>query len=421
MRNNFMMLLCGIVVAEYQPRAIGQVYASMQGQNPVASCCSNWSGGRLPDFLMHPPSVYELKYRRGLVLVLIALLFLCWPAEALADAAITQHHFTNEAYPDDILRIKQRGKLVVSQFQGYAPLFFFKDENGRDGSFPYIMENGERIIGIDITLAHEIATLLDVELEVRRTAVSYNAVCKDVAAGRADLGISALTITPERAVFVRFSNPYASFQMGALINRRLAAKAFALKVRYWDQPQTYLNNTGVIIAQQSETAQVFLARRLFPKATILSSKGTESGINEVADGTALATLVNEYSYSNFLLSNTPEIGVHLKWIPIPHETDHLAVAVSPADTHLLSFVNVVIMGRKMLTDVSEALHLYQPELSAKPQAPNKELRQPTATVERNSTLSLLVTGVALAVLFVFWAVMSRRLRGVRKKGVKGAQ
>ncbi|WP_169727803.1 substrate-binding periplasmic protein [Desulfovibrio inopinatus] len=308
---------------------------------------------------------------------------------------------------DAIQRITSRGRLIVSQFRGSEPLFFFEDTGTTDRSVPVVMDHGKRIIGVDISLARTIADFLGVDLDVQRTAQSFNAVCEDVAAGRADLGISALSITPERALMVRFSVPYATFPMGVIINRKHAAEMFSLRLRYWDHPQLFLNNTEVVFAQQQGTAQEALAGQLFPQATILPTRGTNSGPMAVAEGKALATLISQYD-SEYLLKADPELGVELKWIAFPDETDNLAVAVSPANAHLLAFVNVVISRNKALTDIDTALEHYYPEFSdAEVTTPQSDSAYALPHAPPGSLLSIAVTGVAFVILLVLWRWLSR--------------
>lgn len=89
--------------------------------------------------------------------------------------------------------VKQKGVLVLGTDPTFAP-FEFK---GTDG----------KIQGFEIDLAQAVAKDLGVKLEIR--PVGFGALMPQaVTSGRVDMAISAITITPERAKVVSFSDPY---------------------------------------------------------------------------------------------------------------------------------------------------------------------------------------------------------------------
>lgn len=103
-----------------------------------------------------------------------------------AAAATTAHAAT-------VAEVKKKGVLVLGTDPTFAP-FEFK---GADG----------QIQGFEIDLARAVAKDLGVKLEIR--AVGFGALMpQSVTSGRVDMAISAITITPERAKVVSFSNAY---------------------------------------------------------------------------------------------------------------------------------------------------------------------------------------------------------------------
>ncbi len=91
-----------------------------------------------------------------------------------------------------VQKIVASGKLVVGTDPTYPPM---EDKNGK----------GE-VVGFDVDLARAVAEKLGVKLEIK--AVVFDDLLKEVEEGKVDLGISSITITPERAKGVDFSNPY---------------------------------------------------------------------------------------------------------------------------------------------------------------------------------------------------------------------
>lgn len=90
-------------------------------------------------------------------------------------------------------KIKDKGKLVVALSPDYAPFEFKTLKDGKD-----------TIVGSDIMLAQEIANKLDVALEL--SPMSFDNVLSSLQTGKADLAISGISYTKERAKYTIFQN-----------------------------------------------------------------------------------------------------------------------------------------------------------------------------------------------------------------------
>jgi ABC-type amino acid transport substrate-binding protein len=88
--------------------------------------------------------------------------------------------------------IKKRGKLIVAADIEYEPMEFF-DKQGKPA-------------GLDIDIVREIAKELGVTIEIAN--VTWDDFFTVVEEGKADIGISSVTILPERAKDMLFTNPY---------------------------------------------------------------------------------------------------------------------------------------------------------------------------------------------------------------------
>ena len=99
------------------------------------------------------------------------------------------------------LTTKEEGVLSVGSDIPYPPFEF--------------REGGEET-GFDIDLIREIATRLELEIEV--TDTSFDTIFTQLAAGRFDVVIAASTITPEREKEVNFSDPYYNSQQSLTVN-----------------------------------------------------------------------------------------------------------------------------------------------------------------------------------------------------------
>lgn len=88
--------------------------------------------------------------------------------------------------PPDILRIINRGKLIVSVLDRDNPPFFMTNKS-------------DQLYGSDIQVAKEIAEALGVDVEFRRSAATFNEVVDDVYQHNADIAVSKISRTLNRA------------------------------------------------------------------------------------------------------------------------------------------------------------------------------------------------------------------------------
>src|SRR6185312_16366090 len=106
----------------------------------------------------------------------------------------------------DMQRIIDRGKLVVAITAADVPPFVI---TGADG----------KLAGYDVALAEGMARALGVPVAFDRSAPDADAVIDRVARHEADLGLSRLSETLDRAKRVRFSRPYLTLHRALLLNR----------------------------------------------------------------------------------------------------------------------------------------------------------------------------------------------------------
>jgi len=99
----------------------------------------------------------------------------------------------------EIQEIESRGTIIVGTNATFPPMEWI-DENGN-------------FTGIDIEIAKRIAQDLGVEAEFKQ--IDWQIIFDQLLAGEADMIISGVTILPERAEKMAFSNPY--FNAGQVI------------------------------------------------------------------------------------------------------------------------------------------------------------------------------------------------------------
>jgi len=234
------------------------------------------------------------------------------------------------AMPPDIARIKQRGELVVAMYYEDVPLFCMRNSNNE-------------LEGIDIELAQDIAEKLGVKLTLKREAKTYDEIVQFVASRKADIGLSSLSDTLERAMTVSFTTPYWSLRQALLINR---LKLSSYKDHpYFKKIELLLNQPGIEIGVLKGSSYVDFAKKMFPLASIKSYDNIAQGIEDTKKSKLLAFLYDEVEIMNWNKLH-PEDSLFLKSDFITQSEDTLAIAVHWQDSHLLTWLNLSIEQSK---------------------------------------------------------------------------
>jgi polar amino acid transport system substrate-binding protein len=105
----------------------------------------------------------------------------------------------------NIKRIQTAKVLKVGTGAGYYP-FEMLDKSGK-------------IVGFDMDIAQAMADSLGVELEVVDFK-DFDAILPALGAGQIDMILAGMTITPQRAQAVNFSQPYFQSGQSVLVNNK---------------------------------------------------------------------------------------------------------------------------------------------------------------------------------------------------------
>ena len=234
----------------------------------------------------------------------------------------------------EIQEILDRDRLTVSVLGRDNPPFFMVDETAR-------------LYGADIEIAKGIASNLGVELEILRSASTFDEVVKNVYEHRADLAISKISRTLSQAKRTRFSTPYISLRQGLLVNRlQLAQQTNGDTIT-----QTIRNLDGRVGVIEGSSYERF-AKEKFPSATIfLTYKTWPEVVEAVTKGDVLAAYRDELEVKKIVLSK-PNSALNFQTISITDAEDAIAVVLPWNSNHLLSFVNQYIetTGEHYTTD-----------------------------------------------------------------------
>lgn len=221
--------------------------------------------------------------------------------------------------PPDVQRILQRGKLIVAMLNQDNPPFFMIRQGELDGS--------------DVDVARSIAEQLGVPVEFNRSAKTFDQVVQTVYRLDADLAISKLSRTLNRAKSVRFSQPYVTMRQGLLVNRlQLVQQANGRSVT-----EVIRNLEGKIGVIQGSSYVGFTQKR-FPKAQVVEFSSWSAAVDAVMRGEVLAAYRDELEVKKVVFSK-PDAALQLQTIALTDTEDSIAIALPWDSLHLLAFVN----------------------------------------------------------------------------------
>ena len=219
------------------------------------------------------------------------------------------------------------GKLTIGMSPDFPPF-----EN---------MENGE-YVGLDVELAKDIAEKLGLEVEYKN--LQFDAIIPAVAAGgQVDLGMSGITVDPDRQKQVDFSDTYYVDDQ-CIVTMKSNADVTA-------DDQSALNASGIVIAVQSGTTGETYAQENFPNATTQPYGNATDCFAAMQAGQANAVITNKAVGNQMVASAYTDAQV-IKEIATGEE---YAAAVSKDNTALLDAVNDAI---KQLQDDGTLDNLY---------------------------------------------------------------
>lgn len=210
----------------------------------------------------------------------------------------------------------QDGKLTVITSADWEPLEFFQD-------------GSDEIVGFDVDIVRAIAEEMGLELDIKN--MQFDGLLTAIAAGgQADLAISGITVDPERAKQVDFTESYyvddlaIAAMKGGSVNQSNAAEE--------------LNKEGVVIAVQSGTSGESYCQENFPNATIQPYGNATDCFAAMQSGQANYVCTN-YAVVNKMVSEAYDDAEIIFEVATGEE---YAIAVSKDNPELLAAVNEAI-------------------------------------------------------------------------------
>ena len=238
-------------------------------------------------------------------------------------------------FPPDINLILKRGEIVVATYYKDIFPFFFHDKKGN-------------FVGYDVDLAKKISKALGVKLKFNREAKSFNQIIDLVSKGKADIAISLISITFNRAKKVLFSKPYIVLHPVLVLNR---LKASNYKFKY--------NSSlpGKLVVKKG-TSYVEFAKEIFVNPEIITKDSWDIAVKSVYNGEFFGFLRDEVGVNNMLDKN-PSISIRLKTISLKKFNDNIAIAVNPNFRHLHYWINLFLRTHPLEKDIFKIIKKYK--------------------------------------------------------------
>jgi polar amino acid transport system substrate-binding protein len=196
---------------------------------------------------------------------------------------------------------------------------------------PWTMRGPDReLIGFEIDVARKLAA--DMKVRVEFVVYDWARLVPAVESGEIDIVAAGLTITPERALHVNFSQPYASG--GVSLATRLASTASVGRLEE-------LNDEEFELAAVAGTAAAELARRILPRAALELFESPELASGALVAGEVDGYLEDE-PIPTFLALEHP--GVIDVPIGRPLLETKTAFAVAKGDADFLAFLDAWVVA-----------------------------------------------------------------------------
>lgn len=197
---------------------------------------------------------------------------------------------------------------------------------------PWAMRNDDNeLIGFEVDVARQLAADLGVRADVR--ALPFDDLIPALERQDIDIIAAGLTITPQRAKHVNFSNSYAEGGIAIVTNTAKTASVTSLED---------LDDEKYTVAVVGDSVALELARRTFPRATLRVFEAIDDASTALVKGEVDAYLEDE-PVPTFLALDNPDVVDRPLTRPILPSPQ--GFAVRKGDPDFLAYLNAWITAR----------------------------------------------------------------------------
>ena len=187
--------------------------------------------------------------------------------------------------------------------------------------------NGDEVVGFDVDIAKEIAKTVGVELVIEDT--EFDSLLPALQADKVDFVIAGMTITPERAENVDFSDPYYEATQSVIVDEG--------ETRF----QISSDLVGARVAVQLGTTGEGVAVELTGINNVSAFNSGFEAVSELNAGRVDAVIIDEQPAQNYVARNEG-----LKTINLDFEPEFYGIAVKKGNQELLEIINQTIREMK---------------------------------------------------------------------------
>ena len=199
--------------------------------------------------------------------------------------------------------------LIVAMELAYPP-FETKDANGNP-------------MGVSVDFAKDFGTYIGRSVEISN--IAWEGLIPALQTGKADMIISSMTITADRAKTVDFSNPYANAMLAVLTNKNSGIKTI-----------DDLNQAGKKVAVKIGSTGFTYAQNNLKNAELISLADESACVTEVSQGKADGFIYDQLTIYRDWQANIDT--TEAVFIPF-QDVDKWGVAVKKGNTELLNQIN----------------------------------------------------------------------------------
>ena len=186
--------------------------------------------------------------------------------------------------------------------------------------------------GFEIEVAKNLARDLGASTEFK--VYNWEDIIKALQDGEIDIILGGMAITPERALKISFTQPYAESGIGLATNTKMTKKVKKLGD---------LNSPKYSVAVVADTVSYDFVKRTFNKIEIKSFKTSEEATNAVSGG-KVHVFVGSVPQPRFLaLSHPKKVDSPLTKPLLPYK---VGMAVNKGEQEWLNFLNSWITARQ---------------------------------------------------------------------------
>ncbi len=197
--------------------------------------------------------------------------------------------------------------------------------------FEFLDSSTGQYDGFDMDLIKAIAKKAGFDIHIY--SMGLDGLVPALVSGSIDLAVSALTITPERAAKVDFSDPYYESGLSIMTHRDNAAKIKSVKALEGKTLCVEIGSSGALYSQKLKGTKIRTFNSAAEAFLEINQKGCYAMINDKP--------VNEY-----FLSQKQAKNMKLKEVPIVLQAENYGFAIQKGNTALAKRINDALKAVK---------------------------------------------------------------------------